>query len=320
MTAEQPAGRTDPLDQLAAMKERGKEPNSASVLNAWVTHAQQEVGLEQSQLGWLIASTVGIAALQRAIDADGRSRFVLKGGTYLQHRLSWSGRATKDVDGMVRGDIDEFLGAVDDALAQPWGPLTLSRSEVETIATPAKIIKPRRFDVFVAIKGKVWRRIKVEITPDEAGTTDEHDVLRAPSLQYFGLPSPDELIGIALRYQIAQKLHAGTDPHEPPDHINDRARDIVDLLLLRELVEEEHSPALVDIRQACTALFEARAAEARSLGRPERAWPPAATAFAHWPSDYAKAAGAGRIKLSMQDAIAEVNAWIAQIDAATQPL
>ncbi len=88
MTAEQPAGCSDPLDQLAAMKERGKEPNSAGVLNAWVTHAQQEVGLEQSQLGRLIASTVVIAALQRAIDADGRSRFVLKGGTYLQHRLS----------------------------------------------------------------------------------------------------------------------------------------------------------------------------------------------------------------------------------------
>jgi hypothetical protein len=213
VTPDHPAGRVDPLDQLASMKERGKEPNSAGVLNAWVTHAQQEVGLEQSQLGWLIASTVVIAALQRAIDADGRSRFVLKGGTYLQHRLSWSGRATKDVDGMVRGDIDEFLSAVDDALAQPWGPLTLSRGDVETIATPAKIIKPRRFDVFVAIKGKVWRRIQVEIAPDEAGATDENDVLRAPSLQYFGLPSPDELIGIALRRTLrSPDWRGGAEP------------------------------------------------------------------------------------------------------------
>ena len=38
-----------------------------------------------------------------------------------------------------------------------------------------------------------------------------------------------------MRFQIAQKLHAVTDPHEPPDLINDRARDVVDLLLLRDL-------------------------------------------------------------------------------------
>jgi hypothetical protein len=188
MTPEQPADRVDPLDQLASMKDRGKEPNSAGVLNAWVVHAQKEVGLEQSQLGWLIASTVVIAALQRAIDVDGRSRFVLKGGTYLQHRLSWSGRATKDVDGMVRGDIDEFLTSIDDALAQPWGALTLSRGDVETIDTPAKIIKPRRFNVFVALKGKVWRRIQVEIAPDEAGATDENDVLRARAFSASACP------------------------------------------------------------------------------------------------------------------------------------
>jgi hypothetical protein len=36
-----------------------------------------------------------------------------------------------------------------------------------------------------------------------------------------------------MRYQIAQKVHASTDPHNPPEFVNDRARDVVDLLLLR---------------------------------------------------------------------------------------
>jgi hypothetical protein len=44
--------------------------------------------------------------------------------------------------------------------------------------------------------------------------------------------SPDTLATLALRFQIAQKLHACTDPHDSPASINDRPRDVVDLLLL----------------------------------------------------------------------------------------
>jgi hypothetical protein len=44
--------------------------------------------------------------------------------------------------------------------------------------------------------------------------------------------SPDALATLALRFQIAQKLHACTDPHDSPASINDRPRDVVDLLLL----------------------------------------------------------------------------------------
>jgi hypothetical protein len=74
------------------------DPASKNILNAWVNQAQPHVGLDTGGPGWLIASTVVVAALQRAIDEDGRARFLLKGGTYLQHRLSWSGRPTKDID------------------------------------------------------------------------------------------------------------------------------------------------------------------------------------------------------------------------------
>jgi len=79
-----------PLDRLSSLRARGKDPASKNVLNAWVNQAQPQVGLDTGRLGWLIASTVVVAALQRAIDEDGRSRFLLKGGTYLQHRLSWN--------------------------------------------------------------------------------------------------------------------------------------------------------------------------------------------------------------------------------------
>ena len=118
------------------------------------------------------------------------------------------------------------------------GPLTLRRGEVEIVDSPAKIIKPRRFDIVLELRGVTWRRIPFEISADEAGIGAEDETIDAPPLSGFGLPDPDALVGIALRFQIAPKLHAVSDPHEPPVSINDRARDVVDLLLLRDLARD----------------------------------------------------------------------------------
>lgn len=117
---------------LRALTPNAKQPVSATVLNNWIAQAEGKLGPEAKggRLGWLIASSVAIAAVQRAIDVDGRQLFLLKGGTLLQHRLNATARTTKDVDGLVRGDPDDFLHALEGALAQPWGPLTLRRGEV----------------------------------------------------------------------------------------------------------------------------------------------------------------------------------------------
>jgi hypothetical protein len=158
-----------------------------------------KVGLDASRLEWLIASTVVAAVLQRVVDADGQRRFLFKGGTYLQHRLNWSGRPTKDLDGLVRGDNTDFIAALDEELRTVWGPLQFTRTEVQIINTPTKVVKPRAFDIQVKLAGDVWRKVKVEISPDEADASSEHDVLASPALDHFGIPSPDELLGIALR-------------------------------------------------------------------------------------------------------------------------
>lgn len=159
-----------------------------------------------------------------------------------------------------------------------------------------------------------WRRIQFEVSPDEAGIGDERELIEPPSLAGFGLPDPDALVGIAMRFQIAQKLHAVSDPHEPPALLNDRARDIVDLLLLQELISGTGSPTLAEMRTAGVAVFEARATEARALGRTSRPWPPAVTAHQHWTTDYARAAASAGIKLPLDVAVAEVNRWITAIE------
>ncbi|MBC2681410.1 hypothetical protein GSS87_03190 [Corynebacterium sp. 4HC-13] len=194
--------------------------------------------------------------------------FLLKGGTLLQHRLNATARATKDVDGLIRGDMDAFFEALEKVLDEQWGPLTLRRDEVKPIDVPTKITKPRRFDIIIDLKGRPWRRIKFEISPDEGDIGAEQEAIEPPQLDALGLPTPDELVGITMRFQIAQKLHAVSDPHEPPTFKNDRARDLVDLILLRDLITATGTPTLTEVHEAGVLVFESRAAETKELGYP----------------------------------------------------
>ncbi|MDR1513586.1 MAG: nucleotidyl transferase AbiEii/AbiGii toxin family protein [Propionibacteriaceae bacterium] len=303
--------------KLAGLKPKTKVPASAQVLSSWISMVERDIeGDTAGRLSWLVASTVATAVLQRAVSEDGQSRFLLKGGTMLQHRLAVQTRATKDVDGLVRGDIDSFIADLDAIFAEPWGVIGFRRSEVEIIDTPAKVIKPRRFQLLLTLRGVTWRRVQIELSPDEGHAGETGELFPAPVLAGFGLPQPEALLGLAMRYQIAQKLHAASDPHDPPDYLNDRARDIVDLLLLKALSEESGSPTLAGIRQAGLDIFEARAKEARALGRSVRSWPPTMTAHEHWGDDYADAARSGGLATTLEDAVDVVNEWITQIDQA----
>jgi hypothetical protein len=299
---------------LGSLKPKDKQPNSSRVLDNWIAQAETTLSVERGgRLGWIIASTVVTAALQRATDIDGNARFLLKGGTLLQHHLGTLARATRDLDGLVRGDIDDYLAALEETVAEPWGPLTLERGQVEVIEAPTRIIKPRRFDMLVLLRGARWRKIQVEIAPDEGNAGSVPDLLAAPPLTGFGLPTPDHLAALAMRYQIAQKIHAASDPHDPPAFVNDRPRDVIDLILLRDLVNAAGSPTLAKIREAVEDIFTARAHDADTLGRPARRWPATVTTHPHWQTAYTSAAESAGITLTLEEAVAEVNDWLRQI-------
>lgn len=303
---------------LGGLKPKEKAPGSARILNAWITQAQSSLGSAGPRLGWLVAATVVSAALQRAVDASGSPLFLLKGGTMLQYRLPGMSRTTSDIDGLVRGDLDGFLTELDLVLGEPWGPLTLVRGDVEIIVVPHRLVNPRRFDMTVLLNGVTWRRVQVEVAPDEgqAGATPEQ--IASPSLAGFGLPSPEHLISLSLRYQIAQKIHAVTDPHDPPAAVNDRARDVVDLLLLRDLVASTGQPSLVEVRAAVEDVFAARAAEADATGGSPRAWPTQVTAHSHWAPSFARAAESAGLAISLTEAVDQANAWLTHIEHASE--
>jgi len=301
-------------DPFAALPEKDRTPVSARVLEQWVHQASAALGTNAARTGWILASTVVVAALQRALGHDRQPLFLLKGGVYLERRLGASARATRDIDTLFRGSVDEFVLALDEALAQPWGPVTLSRSPIQTIDAP-RIVKPRRFDVLLSLRGVTWRRVQVEVAFDDGHVREISDRVAAPSTGFFGIQTPDALVGIAMAYQVAQKLHACTDLHEPPTFVNDRVRDLVDLLLIKRAYYSR--PGLLDVvRGAALDVFQVRAAEAAQIEMRPRSWPPTIVTNPLWASTFATPAAQAGVSLTLDDLIAELNEWITAIDHA----
>lgn len=302
-------------EALESQKPKNKEPVSKRVLDSWIDKIENTIPDERSgRLAWLVASTVVTAAMQKAVDGDGQSRFLMKGGTLLQHRLGDAARSTRDLDGMVRGDLDDFISSLDIVLQEQWGPLQLVRGDVEIIETPAKIIKPRAFTISIILKGETWRKINVEISPEEGEAGAEQEYVRPPAFGGLGLPTPEMLVTLAMRYQIAQKVHSATDPHDPPEYVNNRPRDVVDLLLIRDLVQETGEPSPGRIREAIIDVFTARAVEAARLGRQTRSWPARIVALPNWFADYPAAAEAAGLELTLEQTVNQANKWLDKID------
>ncbi|WP_129664470.1 nucleotidyl transferase AbiEii/AbiGii toxin family protein [Phytoactinopolyspora endophytica] len=191
---------------FAELPDRGKAPSTKRALDTWIQQAQATTNVAARRLGWIVASSVVIAALQRAHHDDGHAQFLLKGGAYLEHKLGLSARSTKDIDTLFRGDFDEFLSRLDGVLEEPWGSIQLQRTAVEIIDGANRVVKPRRFKVKLLLRGTVWRSVEVEVAPDEGNAGEGVEILAAPILNHFGLPSPTAFAGIVLDYQVAQNF------------------------------------------------------------------------------------------------------------------
>ncbi|MDR0783885.1 MAG: nucleotidyl transferase AbiEii/AbiGii toxin family protein [Propionibacteriaceae bacterium] len=286
---------------------------SARALNTWVRDAVRLTGMRERRIGWILASTVVIAALQRALGIDGRPQFLVKGGVYLEMQLGLGARVTQDIDTLFRGTVAGFAATLADVLSAPWGPFTLQTSDVEVIAGAKRLVKPRRFEVQLILKGAVWRKVKVEVSFPEGSIADHAQPVPTPQIGFFGLDAPDHLVGIAMDYQIAQKTHACTDP-DTEGWVNDRVRDIIDLNLLHDYFYLGDPP--VSLKAACLDLFDARATEASELGETPRPWPPVIRANALWREQYPALARSVGLDLTLDEAITKLQAWIAEINAA----
>jgi Nucleotidyl transferase AbiEii toxin, Type IV TA system len=278
-------------------------PTNLQHFNRLLTeYEKHERGMTVRRARHAIGVVVICAMVDRVRDSDGAHLFVAKGGSAMQLRLGLSARATTDLDFLFRGSALSWLDHFDAALHEgPWNGFDARRKgEPEEIQVPGMQYKPQRFDVQLQYKGKAFSTIQIELALDGLAGADMVDGI---DLGFFGLEVP-AIPCMSIPLQMAQKLHACTDPYEGEGRENDRTRDLVDLWLLEALLPAD---SLVDVRVAAVETFARRA---------KHDWPPVPTITETWRTDYPKLAaevvGAPR---TVEDAAKYVTDLIRRIEA-----
>jgi hypothetical protein len=273
----------------------GNRSHLQRLATAAAAAAQMPAGRYQRWLNTHIISAV----LDRVRDEDGDPLFTLKGGAAMELRLGLSARASKDYDAAYRARTDDMLDALDRALAEDWHGFQLQRTEPE----PVRDTSALRMDVRLAYKGKAWGTVQLEVAPAEGDTGREIDRIPARPLDAVQIEGPARIACVSVRYQIAQKIHACTEVYAD-GRTNDRFRDLIDLQLLRGLVDDR---GLLPVRSACVEIFELRA---------KHAWPPEVRIWPSWADGFA--AMAREVAFHTDDvevAGEDLRAFIADIDA-----
>jgi hypothetical protein len=297
---------------ISDLPDRGKEPANRRALLGWLAAAATSAQIAPRRLNTLVANSIVLSALSRAVDEENKPLFLLKGGTQLELRLGLRARASSDLDTLFRGEFEKMIEALDEALREGWGSLTYQRTEPREINVASRRVKPLRVDVKILVRGVVTLTAQLEVAADEGGAGDAPEAVPLPSLSHFGIDSVESAAALAMDFQVAQKMHACTDPHSE-ERRNDRVHDVVDLLLVREAFFSDAD--LPPLRQACESIFNARAHDAQATDQPVREWPPHLEAHSHWAPAYPALADEVGLALTFDEAVAGINEWIGKIAA-----
>ena len=228
----------------------------------------------------------------------------VKGGSAIKMRLGdGATRFTTDLDVARASAVGDFSERLAESLAAGWegfaGVLAEGRQAHPAGVPPQYVMRP--YSVKLSYNGKPWMTVDLEVGHNEVGDADGPDLV-APEdanaiLEALGFPPLGPVPVMALRHQIAQKLHAASAPGSM------RAHDLIDLQLLDGAYEGDYS----DVRETCLRLFAYRKMQA---------WPPTIVGRAGWGTAYADQFPGGDLIPDVDGAVAWANSLIARIDAA----
>ncbi len=254
------------------MSESRKPPLSARVLSQWVDAYARNHGLAPKRVrDWITYMIIG-GRLEEMSSSSAGIRFTIKGAVALEMRLPDRARATKDIDLVIDGaDEEDLAGVLRAALQDTYQDFSF-RVKGEPYLMPNNAV---RVEVVMDYRSRSWSTVQVDLSRREGGAT-EVELVDALELEPFGLSTPSALPCLSLRYHIAQKIHGMTQPSAQEDATNERFRDLADILLLRDLVEN-----LTAVRAACLEVFAFRGTHG---------WPPALEPPAFWEELYGKLA------------------------------
>lgn len=228
----------------------------------------------------------------------------VKGGTSMALRYGRAeARFTQDLDAARVHPLTDFLDDFEAALTQGWAGFTgrvVDRKPPRPPGVPpAYVMQP--FDVKLDYRGRSWRTVKFELGHNEIDDAVEPEFRIASDLiELFtdlGLPSPSPVPVMRADHQVAQKLHAVTEPG------SDRVRDLVDL----QLLVKGDNLDLGQVKATCLRLFDYRR---------RHTWPPTIEVGAGWDDLYEAAIEGIDVLPDIDEAAAWANNLIARITEA----
>lgn len=224
----------------------------------------------------------------------------IKGGSAMALRYGRGTRFTQDLDAARVQPLAKFRSDFEDSLAAGWAGFTgrlIEKAVPRPSGVPtAYVMQP--FDVKLDYRGRPWCTVKFELGHNEIGDADEPEYQLADGLvQLFtevGLEAPKPVRVMRADHQVAQKLHAVSEP------ASERARDLVDLQLLDKGEELD----LAQVEATCVRLFEYRR---------QQAWPPTIVSGDGWATLYEAAVEDIDVLPDVDDAVAWANEFVQRI-------
>ena len=228
---------------------------------------------------------------------------LVKGGSGMKLRLGLDfARDSKDLDVAWRDAQHLIDDALRPSLAQGWGPFRgqlLAKSPRPRDGVPASY-SMQPYIVKLTAYGRPFTTVVLEVGYDELGATSDGsaDTLLpneiADMFAALGLPSPEPVPVLAAHHQIAQKIHACTEPG------SERAHDLVDLQLLWPVDD-----AGIDlVSQTTERLFAFRRAHA---------FPGTCTITPDWPTAYVEAVAGLDVIADVEPAAAWLHTQLADL-------
>lgn len=271
------------------------QPKTEKQLGRLVSNYAEASGLGVRRVRQRVSAMAFLGALERVHEEDSPARFLIKGGIACELRFQNQARATRDLDALFHGSVEELLADLDTAFATPYSGFSFSY-------TPPGAVREtdaHRFDVKLTYQGRSWATLRVEVSAPE-GQAHEPEPVPALSVSEFGLTGPAEVTCLSLRYQIAQKIHACTERFLGRE--NERVHDLIDLQLMEELIEDYSC-----VKAAAVEIFNLRRTHS---------WPPTLTVEPTWPDTYRElAAELDFPTKSLDEAITRVQGLIDEIHA-----
>jgi hypothetical protein len=249
------------------------------MLSRWADAYARQIGEDVARVRrWISFMALGGALEQAGFFGNG-PKFSIKGGVALELRLQGRARATRDIDLVLNHPSADPVEELDAALRSECEGFSFRRRG-DAFRMPNGAI---RTEVAVQYGGKVWGRVQVDLARRETDVL-EVEMVDGLDLSFFRFRFPEKVPCLSIYAQAAQKIHAMTLPSRPGWQ-NDRFKDVVDLLLIRELVSDREA-----LRDACEQTFAIRNTHP---------WPPLVEVPESWADPFAEMAG--RLGLPITD-------------------